>query len=180
MTSLPPNRATTLKAAFRACDVGPLLGPDVERYYVDLSAVRNTEAIEGVSARLDFLEPAEFSSILFTGHRGCGKSTELRRIQQGIIKVNQGEFQDAIALFQQSLDLTQRIGDVQNQAVTLAMLGQLLADEKGEVETALNYLQQALDILQRLQSPEAETVSRILDRVKRDSYPVVGKNNERE
>ncbi|MEQ8756485.1 MAG: hypothetical protein RID09_23630 [Coleofasciculus sp. G1-WW12-02] len=81
MTSLPPNRATTLKTAFRACDVGPLLGPDVERYYVDLSAVRNTEAIEGVSARLDFLEPAEFSSILFTGHRGCGKSTELRRIQ---------------------------------------------------------------------------------------------------
>jgi len=60
------------------------------------------------------------------------------------------------------------------------MLGQLLADEKGEVETAFNYLQQALDILQRLQSPEAETVSRILDRVKRDSYPVVGKNNERE
>ncbi|WP_446370346.1 tetratricopeptide repeat protein [Coleofasciculus sp. D1-CHI-01] len=96
------------------------------------------------------------------------------------MKVNQGEFQDAIALFQQSLDLTQRIGDVQNKAVTLAMLGQLLADEKGEVETALNYLQQALDILQRLQSPEAETVSRILDRVKRDSYPVVGKNNERE
>jgi len=81
MTSLPPNRATTLKTAFRACDVGPLRRPDMERYYVDLSAVRNTEAIEGVSARLDFLEPAEFSSILFTGHRGCGKSTELRRIQ---------------------------------------------------------------------------------------------------
>jgi len=90
------------------------------------------------------------------------------------------EIEEAIALFQQSLDLTQRIGNVQNQAVTLAMLGQLLADKKGEVETALNYLQQALDILQRLQSPEAETVSRILDRVKGDSYPVVGKNNERE
>jgi tetratricopeptide (TPR) repeat protein len=90
------------------------------------------------------------------------------------------EIEDAITLYQQSLDLTQRIGDIQNQAATLARLGQLLADKKGEVETALNYLQQALDILQHLQSPDAETVSRILDRVKRDSYPVVGKNNERE
>ncbi|MEQ8756487.1 MAG: tetratricopeptide repeat protein [Coleofasciculus sp. G1-WW12-02] len=96
------------------------------------------------------------------------------------IHTQQGDIEEAIILYQQSLDLTQRIGDVQNKAATLAMLGQLFADKKGEVETALNYLQQALDILQRLQSPEAKTVSRILDRVKRDSYPVVGKNNERE
>lgn len=82
MASLSPDRANTLKAAFRACDVGPLVGRDSERYYVDLSSVRNTEAIQSVSTQLDFLEPAEFCSILFTGHRGCGKSTELRRIQQ--------------------------------------------------------------------------------------------------
>jgi len=82
MASFPPNRATTLKAAFRACDVKPLEGSDIERYYVDLSNVRNTEAIESVNTQLDFLEPAEFCSILFTGHRGCGKSTELRKIQK--------------------------------------------------------------------------------------------------
>jgi histone H3/H4/energy-coupling factor transporter ATP-binding protein EcfA2 len=82
MTSLSANRATTLKAAFRACDVGPLVGQDLDRYYVDLSHVRKTEAIESVITRLDFLEPAEFCTILFTGHRGCGKSTELRRIQK--------------------------------------------------------------------------------------------------
>lgn len=82
MTLLPANRATTLKEAFRACDVGPLVGRGVERYYVNLSEVRNTEAIQGISTRLDFLEPGEFSSILFTGHRGCGKSTELRRLQE--------------------------------------------------------------------------------------------------
>lgn len=81
MTISPKNRATTLKAAFRACDFGPLVGVDSQRYYVDLSGVRNSEAVESVSTRLDFLEPAEFCSILFTGHRGCGKSTELRRIQ---------------------------------------------------------------------------------------------------
>ncbi|BAZ09999.1 hypothetical protein NIES4071_18130 [Calothrix sp. NIES-4071] len=81
MTTLPNNRANTLKAAFRACDVAPLVGTDSQRYYVDLSGVRNTEAVQGINTRLDFLEPAEFCSILFTGHRGCGKSTELRRIQ---------------------------------------------------------------------------------------------------
>lgn len=88
------------------------------------------------------------------------------------IYTQQGKIEEAILLYQQSLNLTQRIGDAQNQATALAMLGQLLADEKGEVETALNYLQQALDILHRLESPDAETVSIILDRVRRDSYPV--------
>jgi hypothetical protein len=82
MNSFPPNRANTLKAAFRACDVAPLVGSNIDKYYVELSKVRNTEAIESINTRLDFLEPAEFCSILFTGHRGCGKSTELRRVQK--------------------------------------------------------------------------------------------------
>ncbi|MBW4448249.1 MAG: AAA family ATPase [Spirirestis rafaelensis WJT71-NPBG6] len=82
MASFPPNRATTLKAAFRVCDVKPLEGPDIERYYVDLSNVRNTEAIESVNTQLEFLDAAQFDSILFTGHRGCGKSTELKKIQK--------------------------------------------------------------------------------------------------
>lgn len=81
MTSLPPNRAKTLKEAYRACDVKPLTGEDCQRYYVNLSAVRNTEAIEGVSTDLELQEPGDFKTILFTGHRGCGKSTELKRLQ---------------------------------------------------------------------------------------------------
>jgi len=81
MTSLPANRAQTLKEAYRACDVKPLTGENIARYYVDLSAVGNTEAIEGVSRDLDLHEPGEFNTILFTGHRECGKTTELKRIQ---------------------------------------------------------------------------------------------------
>ncbi len=81
MTSLPANRAKTLKEAYRACEVNPLTGENIARYYVDLSAVGNTEAIEGVSTDLDIHEPGEFDTILFTGHRECGKSTELKRIQ---------------------------------------------------------------------------------------------------
>ncbi len=81
MTSLPANRAKTLKEAYRACDVKPLTGENMARYYVELSAVGNTEAIEGVSTDLDIHEPGEFDTILFAGHRGCGKTTELKRIQ---------------------------------------------------------------------------------------------------
>src|SRR4028118_1640537 len=81
MTSLPANRAKTLKEAYQACDVQPLTGENMARYYVDLSAVGNTEAIEGVSTDLDIHESGEFDTILFTGDRECGKSTELKRIQ---------------------------------------------------------------------------------------------------
>jgi len=81
MTSLPANRAKTLKEADRACDVKPLTGENSALYYVDLSAVGKTEAIEGVSTDWDIHEPGEFDTILFTGHRGCGKTTELKGIQ---------------------------------------------------------------------------------------------------
>ena len=77
----PDQRATTLKAAFRACSVEPLSGDDLQRYYVDLAPARKTESIEGVNTTLDFQEAGSFGTVLFTGHRGCGKSTELKRIQ---------------------------------------------------------------------------------------------------
>jgi len=76
------DRATTLKTAFQVCNIGALTGADINRYYVDLSSVRSQEAIASVSRELDFLEPGQPAAILFTGHMGCGKSTELKRIQR--------------------------------------------------------------------------------------------------
>jgi Cdc6-like AAA superfamily ATPase len=78
VTETTYERAKNLKEAFRACDLRPLTS---DRYYVDLSTVRKTKAIAGVSAKLSTLEAGEYTTILFTGHRGCGKSTELQRIQ---------------------------------------------------------------------------------------------------
>jgi hypothetical protein len=82
MTAFPPNRATNLKAAYRICTPEPLDGEDLELYYVNLAEVRKSEAIAGVSTILDFQEPGDHGTILFTGHRGCGKSTELKRLQR--------------------------------------------------------------------------------------------------
>jgi energy-coupling factor transporter ATP-binding protein EcfA2 len=75
------HRAKSLKEAFQICDINPLTGEGLKNYYVDWAAVRKTEAIEGVNTILDFQEAGQFCTILFTGHRGCGKSTELQRIQ---------------------------------------------------------------------------------------------------
>ena len=83
MSNLPPDRATDLPAAFRLCDVQPITTPeDFERYYANLSDVRNSDTVDAVSTELRLKLPGEFSTVLFTGHRGCGKSTELRRIQR--------------------------------------------------------------------------------------------------
>jgi energy-coupling factor transporter ATP-binding protein EcfA2 len=82
MTTHPINRATTLKTAYQLCNVEPLEGDDLDRYYVNLSGVRKTTAIASVNTRLDFQEAEKYTTILFTGHRGCGKSTELKRIQK--------------------------------------------------------------------------------------------------
>ncbi len=81
MARLAPNRATNLAEAFRICSLAPLEGEDIERYYVPLDNLRKSKAVEGVSTLLEFQEPGQSRTILFTGHRGSGKSTELKRIQ---------------------------------------------------------------------------------------------------
>lgn len=81
MTTSSDLLATNLKDAYRVCDVVPLQDEKLARYYVDLSATRKTNALREISLVLEDQEASEFSTILFTGHRGCGKSTELRQIQ---------------------------------------------------------------------------------------------------
>jgi ABC-type transport system involved in cytochrome bd biosynthesis fused ATPase/permease subunit len=80
--SLPPHRATDLATAYKISDVQPLTGEDLDRYYVDLGAARKNDAIININCTLELQEPAQHSAILFTGHRGCGKSTELRLLQR--------------------------------------------------------------------------------------------------
>jgi hypothetical protein len=57
-------RAKTLKEAFRLCDVQPLKQGGLDRFYVDLAAVRKTEAIEGVNTVLEFQEPGDFCTAI--------------------------------------------------------------------------------------------------------------------
>ena len=91
-----------------------------------------------------------------------GKAATLNN--RGNLYANKGEVEQAIALFNQSLEITQRIGDVRTQAMTLWWLGDL-AEQQGEYTKAISYLQPALEILQRLKSPDAERLRASLERV---------------
>jgi energy-coupling factor transporter ATP-binding protein EcfA2 len=74
-------RAVTLADAYNICDVRPLEGDDFKKYYYDLSKVRKTQAIKGVKLSLQLSKTEQNQTILFTGHRGGGKTTELRRLE---------------------------------------------------------------------------------------------------
>jgi energy-coupling factor transporter ATP-binding protein EcfA2 len=82
MTTPSNILVTNLKDAYRVCDVVPLQDVELERYYVDLSKTRKTDAIDSITLILDDQKSGDFVTILFTGHRGSGKSTELRLIQK--------------------------------------------------------------------------------------------------
>ncbi len=81
MTNPTYELAANLTDAYEICDVEPLQGKRLERFYLPLLEARNSEAITQVGQILQQQKPESFSTILFTGHRGCGKSTELRRIE---------------------------------------------------------------------------------------------------
>ena len=73
--------AKTLKDAFNACDPTQALPAGDERY-VDLALGRGEEGGVVARCRKRILLSSEPLVQLFAGHRGCGKSTELRRLQR--------------------------------------------------------------------------------------------------
>ncbi|MEM7062206.1 MAG: P-loop NTPase fold protein [Cyanobacteria bacterium P01_B01_bin.77] len=71
-------KARTLKEAYRACELRPLTAEQMEMYYVPFAA--RHDVMGELNFTLDLLEPGETKSVLFTGHVGCGKSSELTRL----------------------------------------------------------------------------------------------------
>ncbi|WP_292733693.1 lipopolysaccharide assembly protein LapB [Nostoc sp. JL31] len=65
------------------------------------------------------------------------------------IYANKGDMDEAIALCNQSLEITERIGNVQGQAATLHELGRIYAN-KGEVDEAIALYNQSLEITERI------------------------------
>ena len=51
------------------------------QYYIDFTSVRGQDAIRKLKNRISVLLREQPSCSLFTGHIGCGKSTELHRLQ---------------------------------------------------------------------------------------------------
>ncbi len=82
---------TDIRLAYRWCDpLTPLEGEALERWYVDCSDVRGVHGfVQRIANRIEYAsEPSEveigrpFGHVLVSGHKGCGKSTELQRLKQ--------------------------------------------------------------------------------------------------
>lgn len=68
---------------FRACNPAKTLryqDPEDHQYYIDLSTVRGGAVVDRLGETITLLNP-DPTCQLFTGHIGCGKSTELLRLQ---------------------------------------------------------------------------------------------------
>jgi hypothetical protein len=75
----PLKKATTLKEVYRLFDpVRGLSKPEeLEHFYVDRHSHIRDKIQFALDNDLDFNEPVH---LLFTGHRGCGKSTEINKL----------------------------------------------------------------------------------------------------
>ena len=58
------------------------------RYYIDFSSVRGGDIVSELGRTIVLLSPNEPTTQLFTGHIGCGKSTELFRLKGGLEQQN--------------------------------------------------------------------------------------------
>ncbi len=74
------KKATTIKEIRKYCTPKPLTQQDLKDFYIDTNDARNPE--EDIFSILKNLVTAEEENrILFCGHKGCGKSTELNNLK---------------------------------------------------------------------------------------------------
>ncbi|NEO86508.1 MAG: ATP-binding protein [Spirulina sp. SIO3F2] len=72
---------------FKACNPSKTLdlsNPQDQPYYIDFSAVRGGKVVEALERTITRLSPDEPTCQLFSGHIGCGKSTELLRLKANL------------------------------------------------------------------------------------------------
>ena len=78
--------SVNVKTFYQATNPGKALLTDnqeiEEKYYIDFSSVRGGKIIEDLKDNIAMWSPDEPTCQLFTGHIGCGKSTELWLLKQ--------------------------------------------------------------------------------------------------
>lgn len=120
---------------FRACNPSKTLvigNPEDRQYYIDFSSVRGSNIIRELERTIT-LSATEPNCQLFTGHIGCGKSTELLRLKT---ELEQKGFH--VVYFESDKDLD--IGDVDISDILLAIARQVSASlEASEIPVQPGY-----------------------------------------
>lgn len=92
--------------------------PADRQYYIDFASVRGGKIIESLERTITRISPDEPTCQLFTGHIGCGKSTELFRLKA---ELEQAGFY--VVYFESSQDLD--MGDVDISDILLSIARQV-------------------------------------------------------
>ncbi len=77
----------------------------------------------------------------------------------------QGDVDRALQFWQESLEIQEKIGDVQGKAITLANMAETLAT-RGDFDTAIGHLEESLAILHRIRNANAPAVQQMLEQVR--------------
>jgi hypothetical protein len=133
--------AVDLRRFFQATDPGKALVVDNledKKYYIDFSSVRGGEIIKKLKQKITFFSPDAPTCVLFTGHIGCGKSTELLRLRT---ELEQEGFH--VVYFESSEDLEMTDVDISDVLLAIARrVSQSLDKIKIEEPTRLKELLQ--------------------------------------
>jgi hypothetical protein len=110
-----------LKRFYQACNPSrPLIigNASDRRYYIDFAAVRGGKIIEALQRTIARISPDVPTCQLFTGHLGCGKSTELLRLKAEL------EVQQFHVVYFESTHVLE-MADVDVTDILLAIAGQV-------------------------------------------------------
>lgn len=137
-----------------------------KKYYIDFSEVRGGDIIGKLKQKMTFFKPNEPTCTLFTGHIGCGKSTELLRLKQ---ELEQAGF--LVVYFESSEDLEMTDVDIADVLLAISrhvskILDKIILEEPRKFN---ELLQGALKVLNaevtsfKLKPPELPGVPKIGD-----------------
>ncbi|MBD2771352.1 P-loop NTPase fold protein [Iningainema tapete] len=108
-----------------------------KKYYIDFSEVRGGDIITKIKQKITFFKPDDPTCTLFTGHIGCGKSTELLRLK---LELEQDSYH--VVYFESSEDLEMTDVDIADVLLAIAhrisqSLEQLKLDEPKKLKDLL-------------------------------------------
>ncbi|MGK7928404.1 MAG: ATP-binding protein [Spirulina sp.] len=136
-----------LRSFYRATNPSQTLEiakPEDRKYYIDFSAVRGVDLIKRLKRRISFFSPDRPTCTLFTGHIGCGKSTELLHLK---LELEKEGFH--VVYFESSEDLEMTDVDISDVLLAIARrLSQSLEGISiGQPKNLMGLLQGAVRVL---------------------------------
>lgn len=136
---------------YRACNPSKTLivgNPEDQKYYIDFASVRGSDIIRELERTITLLSGNQPTCQLFTGHIGCGKSTELFRLKDKLEKRGYH-----VVYFESSEDLD--MGDVDISDILLAIARQVSESmEQAKIKIKPGYFQKLFtEVSELLQTP---------------------------